>query len=168
MSLNPRPRFDFRIRCTPEEAEACVRRALDATTEPIEGSQFKLQCEIKVKDDVRHIWSPHMSVIFETRQDGTYATGHVGPDLPIWSLFITLYGALGIFAMTGLVFGYSQMTLNQDPWGFLLGGVSMLAVAVLYGIGKVGETLARPQTLIMHAFLHETLATEKVPELKAA
>lgn len=163
MSLNPRPRFDFRIRCTPEEAEACVRRALEATTQPIEGSQFKLQCEIKVKDDVRHVWSPHMSVIFETRSDGTYATGHVGPDLPIWSLFITLYGAFGIFAMTGLVFGYSQMTLNQEPWGFVLCGGAAAAIVALYVIGKVGERLAKPQTLIMHKFLHDTLDAEKEP-----
>ncbi|MBA2664275.1 MAG: hypothetical protein H0U74_18440 [Bradymonadaceae bacterium] len=158
MSLGHRPRLDFPIALSPEMAQRRIEAGLQSTAQPIAATHFLAQCEITIRKEDRHIWSPHMSVIFESRPDGTHVTGHVGPGLPVWSLFITLYGAFGVFATAGLIFGYSQHTLQQTPWGLGLFAAALLLTILLYGSGKLGERLADPQTQMLHTFLRECLS----------
>lgn len=157
MSLRHRPRFDLRVDLDPAAAEALLRDALVQTELPIRGAHFPGQFELQVKDAARHVWSPHMSVLFEQRDDGTRVTGHVGPNMAIWSLFITAYGALGIFTTAGLTFGYSQWSLGQTPYGFWFAGACALATVAVWALGKLGERLATPQTEQLHEFLRGTL-----------
>ena len=160
MSISHRPRFDFLIPTNPEEAVECIRAAITNTKLPLRAVYFPSQCEIQVKDDVHHVWSPHMSVIFEVRADGTHVTGQVGPNMPVWSLFITAYGILGIVAAAGLMFGYFQWSIGQSPVGLFIGSLCLVLIAVVYAIGKVGERLAAPQTQMMHQFLRDSLGAE--------
>jgi len=160
MSLSHRPRFDFVIPMEPEEAVSRLRRAFAATDLPLRGAHFPSQCEIQVNDDVRHVWSPHMSVILEVREDGTHVTGQVGPNMPVWSLFITAYGILSVVAVASLMFGYSQWSIGQTPIGFMVATLCTVLPGVVYATGKLGERLAAPQTLTMHEFLRQTLAVD--------
>lgn len=160
MSISHRPRFDFLIPMDPEEAVSRIRASFATTKLPLVGAHFPSQCEIQVKDEVRHVWSPHMSVILEVRADGTHVTGQVGPNMPVWSLFITAYGILSVVGAASLMFGYSQWSIGQTPVGLIIGVSCLVLIAVVYGIGKAGERLAAPQTQTMHEFLHASLGVE--------
>ena len=157
MTITHRPTFDFVVALTPEDALNTLRAAVSATELPLKAAHLSGQCELQITEERRHVWSPHMSVIFTPAEGGTRVSGHVGPNLPIWSLFLTAYGALGIFVMAGLTFGYSQWSIHQKPYGFLVAGLCVVMLFVVYGIGKVGEGLAEAQTQLMHTFLQETL-----------
>lgn len=141
----------------PEEAVLCVRRSMSSTHLPLRAAYFPSQCEIQVTDTVRHVWSPHMSVIFEVRDNNTHVTGQVGPNMPVWSLFITAYGILSVVAVAALMFGYSQWSIGQLPIGFMIATLSLLLIGVVFAVGKVGEKLAAPQTDSMHEFLRASL-----------
>ena len=160
MSISHRPRFDFLIPMGPEDAVAAVHAAITNTKKPLRAAYFPSQCEIQVKDEVRHVWSPHMSVIFEVRADGTHVTGQVGPNMPIWSLFITAYGILGTVGTASLMFGYSQWSIGQSPIGLIIGSICVVLLAAVYAAGKVGERLAAPQTQMMHEILRGSLGVE--------
>lgn len=168
MSLSHRPRFDFLVELDPKEAESRIRAALAHTDLPLRGAHFPGQCELQVKDEARHVWSPHMTILFEVRPDGTHVSGHVGPNMAIWSLFITAYGALGIFATAGLTFGYSQWSLGQTPYGMVMAGLCAVLSVLVYAAGKVGERLAHEQTHQMHIFLRATLELNEASNALAA
>ncbi len=141
----------------PEEAVSCVRRGMSTTKLPLRAAYFPSQCEIQVTDAVRHVWSPHMSVIFEVRDNHTHVTGQVGPNMPVWSLFITAYGILSVVAVAALMFGYSQWSINQMPVGLMIASLSLLLIGVVFAVGKMGEKMAAPQTDSMHEFLRASL-----------
>ena len=157
MAITHRPSFDFLVAHSPEDAATLLRQKLASTDLPLKGTHLRDQCEIQVVDARAHVWSPHMSVIFSPAEQGARVRGHVGPNLPIWSLFLTAYSVLGILLVSALMFGYSQWSIHQSPSGMIAAALCAILLLVVFAVGKIGEKLAESQTLMMHHFLRDVL-----------
>jgi hypothetical protein len=117
---------------------------------------YENQVEFSVLESDRHFWSPFLNLLVEqVGDDGTCLRGKYGPNVNVWSMFLAAYAATGLAGTGGLIIGLSQYQLGQSATGLLLAAACGLAAIVIYGIGRIGRSLAHPQMIVFHEFLEE-------------
>ncbi len=158
-----RPRFDFTINITEEEAfrkvEDQKKKNEGKVMVRIEGDQVKL--DVPLKD--RHYWSPQISFRIEKDEDDASKTrvkGVIGPRPAVWTMFTLIYLAIGTLGLSLSFYGISKWMLGNFShlvWGLPIAAVLM---ATAYKAGKIGEKLGHDQVEILKGFIDQSfLAT---------
>lgn len=156
-----RPRFRVEA---PEDAESARRRveaALRAEGSGVCGGRVGQRLELTVPDEDRHYWSPHLSLVFEDREDGTsVAEGRFGPHGHVWTMFVAIYAHVVFFGVAAAMYGLSQWMAAQRPWA--LWGVPVAAVlwVVVYLSAFYGQGLGRDQMYRLRSFVEDALTRE--------
>jgi hypothetical protein len=155
-----RPRFRLEV---PEPPDAVVGRIDERLKLPDSSCSGMVAenhhvVELRVHERDRHFWSPALSVtVTDDADSGSVIHGLIGPDPNVWTLFAMLYmGILTFLAGVG-IFGLIQWWLDLTPWGLYLVPVLLVALVAMYGISRIGQKLATPQTIVLRAFLEEAL-----------
>ena len=99
-------------------------------------------------DGRRHMWSPWLHLdVHEAEDDAQGASlfGRFTPAPSMWSAVMFSYLALGVIALGGGLFGYSQWLVAEPPWGLWLVPTCALLALLLLLFSRAGQTLAREQ-----------------------
>lgn len=153
-----RPRFEHKLKCSPEELKH--RLAIQAQTS-------HTQCEVKseanqiyllIPPEQQHYWSPQLLLQLENDEvDSSFVKGLYGPNPNVWILFVYGYAALGILGTFMLIIGLSQWTLGETIWGFWIFGLCALLALGLYILAQTGQKMGAAQTFRLHHCYEEAV-----------
>lgn len=113
--------------------------------------------ELMFKPDLRNFWSPRLTLEFEPYEEATLVRGLIGPHPSVWTMFMACYASFGILVFVGLTLGYSQWTLEQNPWGFYVAMGALGGIVLAYIGSLFGQRMAFEQTIRLREFLVESM-----------
>ena len=85
--------------------------------------------------------------------------------MDVWTFVWVLYLAFAFSAFYGLALAYSQIMLQQSPWGFAVALASLLAIFVLYVVAHVGQHWSADQMAQLRSQLDEILHAASVAQI---
>jgi hypothetical protein len=161
-----RPRIKLQATCTRAEAIASLQEQLETTDLPVVGmvSRRLNHAEMRIHRDVRHFWSPYMSIAVEEGESGSEIHGQIGPHPSLWVFFAFVYITSLSGACLGLVFGLSQWSLGLYPLALWVLPAATIVCLVLYLISRFGQGLAEGQMAMMESFLRESVQPGVLPD----
>lgn len=113
--------------------------------------------EVTIRDDLRHFWSPHLSIELKEAEEGAVLNGLFGPSPNVWTMFLAGYAFLILTGFFSGVLGLVQLSLGEPAWGLGVAIGSALACAIPYAGSVVGRRLAAEQMEVLRCFLEESL-----------
>ncbi len=116
---------------------------------------------LKILPEMRHYWSPQLSVSLETLENGnTLLRGLYGPAPSVWTLFTFGYAVLGVLSFFAFSLGFSQWSLGLPaPILWALPVLIVLALG-LYISAQFGQKMGTAQTYQLHHFFEEALQVQ--------
>lgn len=106
---------------------------------------------IPAKD--QHYWSPQLHMEVEDTEEGSMIRGLFGPKPTVWTLFVFMYSAIGLFALIAATYGYSQWSLGGESWAFWGVPLSLALYLVVYIIARTGQHMGKEQMGVLKEFL---------------
>ncbi len=152
-----RPRYTFSTALEKQEVLAKLKESLTKDPSGLTGKFVKPLVVISVAEEDRHFWSPELSLDVEDKAGETEIRCTLGPRSSVWTMFATFYGFSVLVGIAGLVLGFSQLKLGMNTYGFWLVPVSIVLLAIAYGIALSGQRLAYDQMLELRSFIKKTL-----------
>lgn len=153
-----RPTFRKEVGCTPNDLMDALSGAL-STSSGIRGAVYEASCMLRVPLDEVHFWSPQLQVSIDTVEDGhTIVHGIFGPRPAVWSMFIALYVAIVFAGSMGVIYGFSQLTLGDNPFALWAGPAAIVLYAAVYFVGRVGRRLGHDQMIQLKEFLDHVIS----------
>ena len=158
-----RPRFLLPVAAGPDQVIERIERRLAHPDCPCRGAVAGNHrvVELNVLERDRNFWSPSLSVTVAEAAEGSGSVVHglVGPNPNLWTLFAMTYMGLLTLLMFVGIFGLIQWWLDMYPWGLFVVPVLIAAVIMMFGVSRVGQRLAAPQTSMLRQFLEDVLST---------
>ncbi|MBE2206649.1 MAG: hypothetical protein IAE84_03635 [Saprospiraceae bacterium] len=156
-SFRIRPRFRVEVEMKPEEIKTHFRERLEQPGAPCVAAFFPQHVILRVPPEERHFWSPCLELSLEEEGDHTLIRGLYGPNPQVWTMFILIYGAIGVLALFITIIGVSRVMLDMSApvlWALpVLGGAALL----LYIFSQTGQKLGAEQTFTLHHFFEDTV-----------
>ena len=158
-----RPRFEFPIKYSKQDALQIMAAALEETNETIEGMIVDNHVIIDVTEEIRHFWSPQMNFRFTLDEDQpkiTQVKGIIGPRPATWTLFMFFYfliGTLGFFISS---FGLAKWSLGEYSITIWAVPIALLIMLTAYAAGKLGEKLGKDQVELLTKFVKVNLQVD--------
>ena len=152
-----RPRYAFATTLKKEVVLSKIKMGLQEASSELIGKFVKPLVVISFPEHRRHFWSPELSLDVEEKEGETEIRCTLGPRSSIWTMFATFYGFSILVGVAGVVFGFSQLTLGMNTYGFWLVPISILLLIGAYGIALTGQRLAYDQMLELRSFIKKTL-----------
>jgi len=158
--LQVRPRFRLEIEETPKAVKQKIDEALKSEAAILNGEIVKDYIVLKIPENQQHYWSPQLSLEIEAKNKGSLIRGLYGPKPGVWTMFVFFYSLIGFLTMLGLIFGFSQLMLKMDPYGFWVVFVGSALLIGLFIISKIGQRLGMEQMHQLKDFLDTALKSK--------
>ena len=155
-----RPRFEFPVKYSKEEALQKMIKAVKNTNKRIEGVTIGNHVILDVVEEDRHFWSPQMNFRFtvdDNEPTVTQVRGIIGPRPGTWTLFMFFYFLIGTLGFLISSYGLSKWSLGEYSltiWAF---PVSLLIILTAFLAGKLGELLGKEQVTLLVNFVNKSL-----------
>jgi hypothetical protein len=162
-----RPRFEYKLLNSPDEAIQNVRNYLETAKDPISYKIAQHHVIIDILETDAHYWSPQLSFRVEVDEftSEIFVRGLVGPRPAIWTLFNFIYFFLGTIGFFIFCYGAAKWHLSESYNHFLLALpltlVFMLSALI---VSKQGEALGKEQVNLLKGVLVKSLKLELIPE----
>lgn len=114
---------------------------------------------IKLPNMEQHFWSPQLHLeLSEIPENKCALHGFFGPNPTVWTMFIFLHVAVGIFFMVNATWLYSNYNLG-NPIILQIGIAIVLVLAwvLLYFAGAMGKQKGKPGMRELYNFMLETI-----------
>lgn len=164
------------VSCRPKVVLANIESALAQSRADgglVTGSVFESSAVLRIDERHRHFWSPELQVGADAVDDDepllrepasepaeqSLVSGIFGPRPAVWSLFIATYTCVAFIAIMGGSYGTSQLMLDQPATALWSLPGSLVAAALVYGVGRIGRQLGSSQMQILRDFLDDALST---------
>jgi hypothetical protein len=134
------------------------------SAESIRASIIDHHIILKVPTAERHYWSPQLSLELEAHHGGTLIRGLFGPKPAVWTMFMFLYAAVGFFTLMGLIFGLSQMMIDQTPWALWSFPAGVGIILIIYMVARAGRAIGSEQMHMLHRHYQAIVGTEEKSE----
>lgn len=158
---SPRPTFKLESPHSLEELQRRVRAFLKTTTK-LRGTAYDQLIELSIDGNDHHFWSPQILAKVTEHEDHTTTLDvRFGPDPHVWALYVFTYATLTFVAIFALVWGFVQRTLGQSPTAMLIAPAALIAAALVYGAGFVGQGLGSDQMYLLRATLERLVAADE-------
>lgn len=161
-----RPRFSQPVPVGPDQVIEILEQRLAQPDCPCRGAVAGNHrvVELNVLRRDRNFWSPSLSVTVGKGEDGAGSVVHglVGPNPNLWTLFAMTYMGLLTLLMFVGIFGLIQWSLDLYPWGLFVVPVLLAALGLMFGVSRIGQRLAAPQTAMLRHFLEDVLSAPPV------
>lgn len=165
---SPRPTFKLESPHSLEELQRRVRAFLKTTTK-LRGTAYDQLIELSIHGNDHHFWSPQiLAKVTEHEDRSTTLEVRFGPDPHVWALYVFTYATLTFVAIFALVWGFVQRTLGQSPTAMLIAPAALIAAALVYGAGFVGQGLGSDQMYLLRATLEKLVAADEHSEKTAS
>jgi hypothetical protein len=148
-----RPRFEILL---PTVEDDCMRRLgklLEEDESPYVGQVLKKHAFIQLPREERSLLSPYLNLNIIKRDGKCYLDGRFTPKPEVWMGFMAIYGVLGMIGLSGLMYGFAQMTVKETPWGFWAVPASLALFAFVYGAALIGQGLTSDEMYRMRAYI---------------
>lgn len=126
------------------------------------GTVFRRYAVLHMRERVRHFWSPYLYLEAQVCDpDDEYAPEHpcvhgrFAPHPHLWTMFMAIYGVLGMCALGGLMYGVSQWWLGWTPWALAVAPAALALIGFVYGAAFIGQGLGASQMYELRSFLDE-------------
>ncbi len=158
-STQLRPRFHLEVDMPLETAYAQLTTILQEPGCPYEGKLLTHQIEIHIPEPNHHFWSPYLNLVLRPRENapGAMLDGRFGPSTEVWTMFMAFYAALIFSGLGLLVLGFSQWSVDVDPWGIWGSLACLVGLGLVHWIAHTGRKLGNPQSREIHDFVHKAL-----------
>ena len=113
--ITMRPRFEILL---PTVEDDCMRRLgklLEEDESPYVGQVLKKHAFIQLPREERSLLSPYLNLNIINRDGKCYLDGRFTPKPEVWMGFMAIYGVLGMVGLSGLMYGFAQMTVKETP-----------------------------------------------------
>jgi hypothetical protein len=171
-----RPTFSLPLRCAPDAFLDAFRRRLESPDSAFAGLVTRRHVFLRVPAPRQHFWSPqlelelrapeptcdadHEGAPTSSKARGTRRVhGRFSPHPHVWTMFMAIYGVLGIGGCAGLVWGLAQWTLGEAAWALLAVPASVALIAFVYGAAFIGQGLGSEQMYELRSFVDEVQRT---------
>lgn len=158
--MSMRPRFRLEAPLAPEEVHARLQAKLGCPGCPCRADVVGRHVEVMIRQDLRHFWSPHLSLEIQPEGEGAVLLGLYGPSPNVWTMFLAAYAFLVLFALFSGTLGLVQLGLGQQAWGLALAALCLATCALPYAGSLMGQRLAAEQMELLRCFLGESLGLE--------
>ena len=161
-----RPRFSELLPFSRDEAIQRLEARQVCQGCPCKLTVLERHVTVDIRDDLRHMWSPQLSLQLDERSDGQPGSelhGLFGPSPAIWTSFLAAYASVSIVMFFGGILGLAQQVAKQAPWGYLSLPLGALLLAGIYGASLVGQRLAAEQMEQLACFLRAALNVKRSP-----
>lgn len=159
-NIQIRPKFKIKHSLKPEEILDKLQEHLDKNNADCKGTILENYAILRIPTDKQHYWSPQLSIDVEQDDNGTSIKGMFGPRPSVWMMFAGFYIFSFFAAIVGLVYGFSQLTLDMTPHGFWIFIFAVILLVVAYSIAYSGQKLGHDQMVLLRSFLEKSLRTD--------
>ena len=107
-----------------------------------------------------HYWSPHLSVIIESADEGSLLRGHFGPSPAVWTMFIFLYSIIGLSIVIFTIIGFANRSIGHSS--LILWAVPFLIIVFLslYYVSFIGQKKGHDQIEELHLYFEKCIGQE--------
>lgn len=153
-----RPRFEVPLAAHQADILDRVRQRLNAPGCPLAGQVLAGHALIRLPDARQSLLSPVLTLEVVTRDGHPVLVGRFSPQPNVWTGFMLVYGVLAMLGLTGLMYGFAQMTVDQAPWSMLAAPLALALIGFVYGAAFIGQGLTADQMYELRAFVDAALA----------
>lgn len=152
-----RPRFTLQTDMPIGELKEKIFNAIESGHPHIRGKVIQEHVYLKMAQNEVHFWSPELTLNCEDIDGKVLVKGLLGPNSGVWVIFIFSYALITMLFFFGLMYGYTQWTLDIYPWAFYLVGVSILLLSIVFLAAKAGQRIGKKQTDELVVFIKDVL-----------
>ena len=137
-----------------------IQAATESRPQELSGQFRGQQAMISIAEEKRHFWSPWLHLEVRPTDTGDSIYGRFSPHPSIWTGFAFTYLVLAFIALFGLIYGCSQLLLQQAPMGFLIIPACGITSSILWIVAQIGQSLAREEMEFMRHLIQESLKVQ--------
>lgn len=133
------------------------------------GTVFRKHAVLFMRANERHFWSPYLYLeaqLPDAEDEDAPAAPRLhlrfAPHPNVWTLFMAIYGVLGMVGTLGLMYGLSQWWLGWTPWALAAAPAAVALIGFVYGAAFIGQGLGSAQMYELRALVDR--ASEDVNE----
>lgn len=149
-----RPHFDVEVSAPPEAVLARLKEHFQTGQARFSGHIVDRHVQLVLRSHARNPWTPWLTFeVLDRHEGGSTLTGRFAPHPSGWTLYLALYGMVGITGLGLGFFGVSQWLAGLPAdmlWAF---PISLLVMGLLYVSAFVGQTFTGPDMEAMRSFV---------------
>jgi hypothetical protein len=153
-----RPRFYLK---TATEVETCLENVEDSLKKDPTVSGFRSGELIFLKNpaNVRHYWSPEMTVRIEKSEskEFTRVCCLIGPKQTVWFMFTLIYAAISIITFFASIMGFVQYSSHGSSAVLWMLPIGIVLLSSVFVVAKFGQKKGRDQMLHLVSFIYHSL-----------
>ena len=166
-SIRIRPRIREFTNNSIESVIEKFKSIIDSNKYPFQAKIIEHHLIIKCKTQKQEFWSPELTLEvvenplkedeFAEHKEPTLLRGYISPKPSIWTFFIFSYVGLGLVCLSFIVYGTSQMMLDQPTnllW-YALG--CLIGIIGVFIASQIGQRLGDKQTEALLQIVKEGL-----------
>ncbi len=166
-SIRIRPRIREFSNDAQEELILRYKNIIDSNKYPFQANFVGHHLFVKCKSDQTSIWSPELTLDvvenymkdeeYTNHKEATMIKGYISPSPSVWAFFVFSYVAFGLLFLGFLVYGTSQMMLDQPTQMLWFSLASLVLIGMVFIASQIGQRLGEQQTNKMLEFVNEGL-----------
>jgi len=128
----------------------------------VTGTLFRRHAVLRMTEREQHFWSPYLYVEAqlpdpddEDAPEAPQLHGRFAPHPSVWTMFMAIYGVLGMTALGGLMYGISQWWIGWTPWALGVTPAAIALIGFVYGAAFIGQGLGAEQMYELRSFLDD-------------
>ncbi|MCF6353312.1 MAG: hypothetical protein L3J06_09910 [Cyclobacteriaceae bacterium] len=164
-SIRIRPRIREFTNYSQEVVIEKFKAIIDSNKYPLHAKIIEHHLVIKWHNEKQAFWSPELTLEvvdnylkedeYSDHKEQTLLRGYISPQPAVWTFFVFAYVGLGLACLSFVVYGTSQMMLNQPTslmW-YTLG--CLIGIAGVFIASQIGQRLGEDQTELLLKFVRE-------------
>lgn len=137
---------------------------------PFVGKVVQHHLFVKCNAEKQHFWSPELTLeivdnylkddVYANQPEPTLVRGYISPKPSLWTFFAFAYVGLGLLFLGFVVYGTSQMMLDQPTYMLWYALICLLLILGVFIATQIGQKLGEEQTKKLLDFVNEGLKTD--------
>jgi hypothetical protein len=152
-----RPYFIVRTSDNVESLAQKIKDALSSEGVNCKGWVDQEYASLYLPEELQHFWSPHLSLTFDTQEEGSILRGRYGPKPTVWTMFLFIYAIIGFALLIISIIGLSNYSLDRSAAILWWIPVLLFLFLSLYLVAFFGQKLGHDQMLILHQFTENAI-----------
>lgn len=167
-SIRIRPRIREFSNHTESKLISKYKAIIESDKYPFQAKFADQHIFVKCTSEKISIWSPELTLDvvenymkddeYTEHKEATLIKGYISPSPSVWAMFIFFYVGFGLMFLGFLVYGTSQMMLDQPTQMLWYALGSLLLIASVFIASQIGQRLGDDQTQMLLKFVNEGLS----------
>lgn len=163
--LHLKPRFTFDSSRSIDDICDDFRCRLASSDSTFDGKVTYRYVNIYPSAKERHYWSPHFSLSMEVNegdQNHTKVSGIYGPAPEVWTMFVFIYGVIGLCSIIVTVVGLANLTIGESGQILWLVPLFLIGFSTMYLVSYFGQRKGHNQIEGIYAMIEQVIFSKDV------